>query len=38
MKGEVSSRKVISTASKGKHELKRLVFSVNYDRQRRVRC
>ena len=37
-KGEVSSRKVISTASKGKREFKRLVSSVNYDGQRRVRC
>jgi hypothetical protein len=37
-KGEVTSRKVISTASKGKREFKRLVSSVNYDGQRRVRC
>ena len=38
MKGEVRSRKVISTASKGKRKLKRLVSSVNYDGQRRAHC
>ncbi len=37
-KGAVSSRKLISPASKGKHELKNLVSSVNYDGKWRVRC
>jgi hypothetical protein len=37
-KGAVSSRKLISPASKGNRELKNLISSVNYDGKRRVRC